>query len=35
MATNDCGTVARMIALVTEAQSAKAPPARFSEWCGQ
>lgn len=28
-------TVARMIALVTEAQAAKAPSERFSEWFGQ
>lgn len=28
-------TVARMIALVTEAQSARAPSERFSEWFGQ
>ena len=29
------GTVARMIALVTEAQAAKAPSERFSAWFGQ
>lgn len=33
--TGEESTVARMIALVTEAQAAKAPSERFSEWFGQ
>lgn len=31
----DTSTVARMIAMVTEAQAARAPSERFSEWFGQ